>query len=173
MRCGQYDARLLEDLFREQYGNGSLLDTPARPFCFMTSTLASVVPAQVPRASAASPDVFQPFIWRNYAYPLDACSRYPGTCDASLVTALRATSAAPSYFDDVQHELGRHLDGKLLLCWELLTRPQEDALPTTLRPLGYTKPSVCSPTHPSSVWYRLLQAPLLSGRFLEQELDGR
>ncbi|EKX50827.1 hypothetical protein GUITHDRAFT_92837 [Guillardia theta CCMP2712] len=64
----------------------------------MTSTLASVVPAQ-------------PFIWRNYAYPLDACSRYPGTCDASLVTALRATSAAPSYFDDVQHELGRHLDG--------------------------------------------------------------
>lgn len=64
----------------------------------MVSTLASVVPAQ-------------PFIWRNYSYPCDHHSRYPGTCNASLITALRATSAAPSYFDDIVHEHGRHLDG--------------------------------------------------------------
>lgn len=69
-----------------------------RPYCFMVSTLASVVPAQ-------------PFIWRNYSYPCDHHSRYPGTCNASLITALRATSAAPSYFDDIVHEHGRHLDG--------------------------------------------------------------
>jgi len=38
---------------------------------------------------------------RNYSYPTDHHSRYPGTCNASVITALRATSAAPSYFDDV------------------------------------------------------------------------
>jgi len=94
----KYDARVLEDLFRDQYGTGHLLDSPERPYCFMVSTLASVVPAQ-------------PFVWRNYTYPTEMHSRYPGTCNASIVTALRATSAAPSYFDDVVHQHGRHLDG--------------------------------------------------------------
>jgi len=46
----KYDARVLEDLFRDQYGNGQLLDSAERPYCFMVSTLASVVPAQ-------------PFLW--------------------------------------------------------------------------------------------------------------
>jgi len=48
---------------------------------------------------------------RNYTYPTEMHSRYPGTCNASIITALRATSAAPSYFDDVVHQHGRHLDG--------------------------------------------------------------
>ena len=73
-------------------------DTPERPRCFMVSTLASIVPAQ-------------PFVWRNYSYPPGHTSRYPGTCTADVITALRATSAAPSYFDDIVFENGRHLDG--------------------------------------------------------------
>ena len=94
----KYDARVLEDLMLDQYGGGELLDTPERPRCFMVSTLASIVPAQ-------------PFVWRNYSYPPGHTSRYPGTCTADVITALRATSAAPSYFDDIVFENGRHLDG--------------------------------------------------------------
>jgi predicted acylesterase/phospholipase RssA len=94
----KYDARLLEDILRESHGGERLLDLPAHPRAFAVSALASVAPAL-------------PFLWRTYQCPPSAPSRYPGTCHASVVTALRATSAAPSYFDDVAHDGGRHLDG--------------------------------------------------------------
>ena len=85
-------------MLRESHGSANLLDLPAQPRAFAVSALSSVAPAL-------------PFLWRTYQCPPWAPSRYPGTCHAPVVTALRATSAAPSYFDDVVYDGGRHLDG--------------------------------------------------------------
>lgn len=87
----KYDGRVLEDCLRDEHGDPNLLDTPSTPRTFVVSTMSSVVPAV-------------PFLWRNYAHTLANPSRYLGTCNACTVTALRATSAAPSYFDDVVHD---------------------------------------------------------------------
>mmetsp|Transcript_1270 Transcript_1270/g.3405 ORF Transcript_1270/g.3405 Transcript_1270/m.3405 type:complete len:1282 (+) Transcript_1270:1961-5806(+) len=94
----KYDARVLEEVLRDIYGDTRLLDLPARPRAFVVSALSSVSPVV-------------PYLWRNYQCPSRGPSRYPGTCHASVLTALRATSAAPSYFDDISYDGGRHIDG--------------------------------------------------------------
>lgn len=56
----------------------------------------------------------QTFIWRNYNYPQGQASRYPGTFRANTQTAVRATTAAPTFFTPVQWEGGLYCDGALV-----------------------------------------------------------
>lgn len=63
-----------------------------------------------------SPHVFvvcargdKPFLYRNYSDTSDCCTK--GTDDVSLVEAIRATSAAPTFFDAVQVDGVKYIDG--------------------------------------------------------------
>ena len=61
--------------------------------CFVVSTLASMTPAE-------------PYIFRNYEYPLSAKPQAkklmaaPGSSSHQVWQAVRASSAAPYYLDD-------------------------------------------------------------------------
>ncbi|MBY0309327.1 MAG: patatin-like phospholipase family protein [Phycisphaerales bacterium] len=94
--------RILTALFKQ---HTSSIDT-ARSFAipnFFVSTQVHIVP---PR----------PFIWRNYNYPPDTPSRYQGTSNEEVYAGLRASTAAPTFFDPYvhpDHPEQRHVDGAL------------------------------------------------------------
>ena len=39
-------------------------------------------------------------VFRNYNHDVSATSQYPGTCNAKVWEAIRASAAAPGYFED-------------------------------------------------------------------------
>ena len=79
------------------------------PKMFCCASLVSVRPAL-------------PFLFRTYAYGPDRKSRYPGSCRMPVDQALRASCAAPTYFEEFVHyvdseegdEVEVYLDGGLL-----------------------------------------------------------
>jgi len=56
----------------------------------------------------------QPQIWRNYNYPPGQRSRYPGTFRINTLTAVRSTTAAPTFFTPVKWEGGLYCDGAIV-----------------------------------------------------------
>ena len=101
-----YKAKPLEDVLWEYCGSEPMIDTTMNPKVrrikvFFTSTLVSVVPPLT-------------HVWRNYSYPQDRLSRYIGNCTARVCHALRASTSAPSYFEDYipsRYPTERHQDG--------------------------------------------------------------
>eukprot|EP01038_Epipyxis_sp_PR26KG_P004221 gene4221-5997_t len=98
-----YDENTLEKKIYEMCGNELLLDSNQQecPRVFCVSTKMNTNPPQTN-------------IWRNYNYPPDQKSRYPGTYRVNTQTAVRATSAAPTFFVPVQWEGGIYADGALV-----------------------------------------------------------
>jgi len=98
-----YDENILEDILYEIAGDQLLLDSNqndcSRVFCI--STKVNVNPPQ-------------PNVWRNYNYPPGRTSRYPGAFRVNTFTAVRATTAAPTFFTPVPWENGLYCDGALV-----------------------------------------------------------
>ncbi|KAK8976495.1 hypothetical protein V6N11_001638 [Hibiscus sabdariffa] len=123
--------RLLQDMCADEDGDDLLIETAVKniPKVCLVSTLASVTPAQ-------------PFVFRNYQYPVGTpevplatsessgttmpgspatgtqvgCKRsaFVGSCKHLLWQAIRASCAAPYYLDDFSDGVYRWLDGALL-----------------------------------------------------------
>jgi calcium-independent phospholipase A2-gamma len=55
-----------------------------------------------------------PKIWRNYNYPIGQRSRYPGSFRINTKNAIRATTAAPTFFTPIQWEGGLYCDGAIV-----------------------------------------------------------
>ena len=55
-----------------------------------------------------------PKIWRNYNYPLGQVPRYPGTFRIKTKMAIRASTAAPTFFTPIQWNGGLYCDGALV-----------------------------------------------------------
>jgi patatin-like phospholipase/acyl hydrolase len=53
-------------------------------------------------------------LWRNYNYPPDQQSRYTGAFRVNTLTAVRATTAAPTFFTPVNWQSGLYCDGALV-----------------------------------------------------------
>jgi predicted patatin/cPLA2 family phospholipase len=98
-----YDGRDWEKILYDMCGDQLLLDSNqhdcARVFC--VSTKVNVNPPL-------------PNLWRNYNYPPGQRARYPGACRVNTFTAIRATTAAPTFFTPVQWENGLYCDGALV-----------------------------------------------------------
>ena len=98
-----YDETALEAILHKMCGEELLLDSNqnecSRVFCI--STKVNNNPPQTQ-------------IWRNYNYPPGQLSRYPGTFRVNTITAVRATTAAPTFFTPVQWEGGLFCDGALV-----------------------------------------------------------
>ena len=47
------------------------------------------------------------YVFRNYNHSINSTSQYPGTRDVPVWAAIRASAAAPGYFEDFK--IGRHI----------------------------------------------------------------
>lgn len=98
-----YDEKEFEKILFAMAGNMLLLDTNvldcARVFCVST-----MINSNPPQAK----------IWRNYNYPSGQSSRYAGSFRINTMSAIRATTAAPTFFTPVQWEGGLFADGALV-----------------------------------------------------------
>jgi len=98
-----YDEAVLEKILYDMCGDQLMVDTQmhscANVFCI---------------SSQVNANPCKPNIWRNYNYPPGQKSRYPGSCRVNTFTAVRATSAAPTFFTPVPWENGLYVDGALV-----------------------------------------------------------
>eukprot|EP01117_Protostelium_nocturnum_P011315 TRINITY_DN4102_c0_g1_i5.p1 TRINITY_DN4102_c0_g1~~TRINITY_DN4102_c0_g1_i5.p1 ORF type:complete len:1169 (-),score=280.29 TRINITY_DN4102_c0_g1_i5:33-3539(-) len=101
-----YKTKPLAEAFAHYCGSESMIDTTKddrmkRVKVFMASTLVSTTPPQT-------------YLFRNYNYPVESSPRYLGDCRTSLSNALRASTAAPSYFEEYEVGLDRFQDGAIV-----------------------------------------------------------
>jgi calcium-independent phospholipase A2-gamma len=98
-----YDATDWEVILDQLCGDEILLDSHRHPCArtFCVSTNMNINPPL-------------PQIWRNYNYPLGQKPRYPGSFRVKTKTAVRATSAAPTFFTPIQLDGGLFCDGALV-----------------------------------------------------------
>jgi len=98
-----YDDVEFENILYSFVGDELLLDTNKNicPRVFCVSTKVNNNPPQIQ-------------LWRNYNYPLGQQSRYGGSFRVNTLTAIRATTAAPTFFTPIQFEGGLYCDGALV-----------------------------------------------------------
>ena len=98
-----YDEKMWENILYDLCGDQLFLDSNQQecPRVFFVSTQVNLNPPL-------------PMIWRNYNYPPGQKSRYPGAFRVNLQKAVRATTAAPTFFTPVQWESGLYSDGALV-----------------------------------------------------------
>lgn len=98
-----YDAVLFEKTLRQAFGNTSLLDLAAEP--------------KLPKLVAVSVNAHsvQPYLFRTYSLNPAIGSQFDGTCRAQLWQAIRASSAAPGYFQEFKFGSSILLDGGMLV----------------------------------------------------------
>lgn len=98
-----YDATIFEKTLKNAFGNTSLLTLagdPHRPKLVAVSVNAHSV---------------QPFLFRNYAHDPQIGNSFDGTCRAEVWQAIRASSAAPGYFQEFKFGSSILLDGGMLV----------------------------------------------------------
>ena len=100
-----YDESELEKVLYNICGEELLLDSNLQQDCPRVFCVSTKVDVNPPKTQ----------IWRNYNYPPSGPgSRYPGTFRVNTLTAVRATTAAPTFFTPVQWENGLYCDGALV-----------------------------------------------------------
>ncbi|TFJ83116.1 hypothetical protein NSK_005585 [Nannochloropsis salina CCMP1776] len=107
LRTAQYNENVWEDVLKVLIGETLLIDTMGgpqglnTPKFFVLSSVLSCNPAKL-------------FMWRNYNYRRAQRSRYEGDFRAKVREAIRATTAAPTYFYPLVRGGMVHSDGALL-----------------------------------------------------------
>lgn len=98
-----YETHPIENILKEMTGDHvSLLDT-----AMLSDTKFAVV------STRANVHPVSPFVLRNYNHPPDAANVANGTCNLRVWECLRATSAAPGYFDPFVKDDLNLIDGAL------------------------------------------------------------
>lgn len=98
MRARSYSNTEYDRILNEHVGDTRIIDTvasEATPKVFAVASVASHVPPV-------------PFLFRNYCFPDGVESRYKGSCRVPIWKALRASSAAPTYFSEVEEGTTHH-----------------------------------------------------------------
>ncbi|XP_063227393.1 calcium-independent phospholipase A2-gamma-like isoform X2 [Bacillus rossius redtenbacheri] len=87
-----YNTEMWESMLRQNIGDVALIKTARDPQCPKLSFVSAVV--NQAQLSA--------FVFRNYSFPPKSRSRYAGSCKYEVWQAVRASAAAPSYFEEFQ-----------------------------------------------------------------------
>jgi patatin-like phospholipase/acyl hydrolase len=95
-----YQTKQLEELIQQVTGKDRMIDTAS-----MTDTKLVILTSLVSRFPP------QTFVIRNYNYPPDVESSFPGSSEMLLWQAIRASSAAPVFFDDCTIDEDKFVDG--------------------------------------------------------------
>ncbi|KAG5274147.1 hypothetical protein AALO_G00159700 [Alosa alosa] len=101
-----YDSEIWENILKEKLGLDLMVETARNPDCPKLSAVSTVVNRGTP---------LKAYVFRNYSMPPGVRSHYRGGCQYKLWQAIRASSAAPGYFQEFGLGGDLHQDGGLLI----------------------------------------------------------
>ncbi|KAB5565803.1 hypothetical protein PHYPO_G00245700 [Pangasianodon hypophthalmus] len=101
-----YDSEIWEKVLKERMGSDLLVETSRNPDCPKVAAVSTVVNKGTP---------LKAYVFRNYNLPVGVRSHYRGGCQHKLWEAIRASSAAPGYFQEFALGNDLHQDGGLLI----------------------------------------------------------
>ncbi|XP_030071778.1 calcium-independent phospholipase A2-gamma [Microcaecilia unicolor] len=101
-----YDSETWEKMLKERLGSGLIIETTRNIDCPKVAAVSTLV------NRGASPKAF---VFRNYNHLPGIQSHYLGGCQYNLWQAIRASSAAPGYFQEYVLGEDLHQDGGLLI----------------------------------------------------------
>lgn len=98
-----YDAAIFEKTLKKAFGTTSLMNLAGEP--------------NKPKLVAVSVNAHsvQPFLFRTYSHDPTIGNLFDGTCKADVWQAIRASSAAPGYFQEFKFNSSILLDGGMLV----------------------------------------------------------
>ncbi|KAM7396978.1 hypothetical protein PAMP_019977 [Pampus punctatissimus] len=100
-----YDSEAWENILKEKMGSHLLVETVRNPECPKVAAVSTIVNRGTLKA----------YVFRNYNLLPGLRSHYLGGCQHQLWQAIRATSAAPGYFQEFTLGNDLHQDGGLLI----------------------------------------------------------
>ncbi|NWW46897.1 PLPL8 phospholipase, partial [Pedionomus torquatus] len=101
-----YDSDIWEKMLKEKMGSNLMIETSRNSKCPKVAAVSTIVNRGTP---------LKAFVFRNYNHFPGVKSHYMGGCQYKLWQAIRASSAAPGYFQEYVLGNDLHQDGGLLL----------------------------------------------------------
>ncbi|XP_057711947.1 calcium-independent phospholipase A2-gamma [Corythoichthys intestinalis] len=101
-----YDSEIWENILKERLGEGCMIESSRDPNCPKVSAVSTLVNRGLP---------LKAFVFRNYSFMPGVRSHYLGDCKYKMWQAIRASSAAPGYFQEYVLGKDLHQDGGLLI----------------------------------------------------------
>ncbi|XP_043093028.1 calcium-independent phospholipase A2-gamma [Puntigrus tetrazona] len=101
-----YDSQIWEEILKERLGPGLMIETSKNPKCPKVSAVSTIVNRGLP---------LKAYVFRNYNFLPGVRSHYLGDCQHKMWQAIRASSAAPGYFQEFVLGNDLHQDGGLLI----------------------------------------------------------
>ncbi|XP_069484058.1 calcium-independent phospholipase A2-gamma [Ambystoma mexicanum] len=101
-----YDSEIWEKILKERMGSDILIESSRNANCPKVSAVSTIVNRGTP---------LKAFVFRNYNHLPGVKSHYMGGCQYNLWQAIRASSAAPGYFQEYALGNDLHQDGGLLI----------------------------------------------------------
>uniref|UniRef100_A0A8C6TXR4 Patatin-like phospholipase domain containing 8 n=1 Tax=Neogobius melanostomus TaxID=47308 RepID=A0A8C6TXR4_9GOBI len=101
-----YDSEMWEKILKERMGEGSMIESARDPHCPKVSAVSTIVNRGLP---------LKAHVFRNYRLMPGVRSHYLGDCKHKMWQAIRASSAAPGYFQEFVLGKELHQDGGLLI----------------------------------------------------------
>ncbi|XP_065599509.1 calcium-independent phospholipase A2-gamma [Cyrtonyx montezumae] len=101
-----YDSGIWEKMLKEKMGSNLMIETARNSKCPKVAAVSTIVNRGTP---------LKAFVFRNYNHFPGVKSHYMGGCQYKLWQAIRASSAAPGYFQEYVLGNDLHQDGGLLL----------------------------------------------------------
>ncbi|XP_068579539.1 calcium-independent phospholipase A2-gamma-like [Cebidichthys violaceus] len=101
-----YDSEAWENILRERMGSQLLVETSRNPECPKVAAVSTIVNRGTP---------LKAYVFRNYNLLPGVRSHYLGGSQHQLWQAIRASSAAPGYFQEFKLGNDLHQDGGLLI----------------------------------------------------------
>ncbi|KAM6962169.1 calcium-independent phospholipase A2-gamma [Tautogolabrus adspersus] len=101
-----YDSEIWENILKERMGEGIMIESARDPNCPKVSAVSAIVNRGLP---------LKGYVFRNYRLMPGVRSHYLGDCKYKMWQAIRASSAAPGYFQEFVLGKDLHQDGGLLI----------------------------------------------------------
>ncbi|KAJ8249924.1 hypothetical protein COCON_G00231400 [Conger conger] len=101
-----YDSEAWETLLKERMGSDLMVETARNAKCPKVAAVSTIVNRGTP---------LKAYVFRNYNLQPGVRSHYLGSCQHKLWQAIRASSAAPGYFQEFVLGNDLHQDGGLLI----------------------------------------------------------
>ncbi|KAM7378152.1 hypothetical protein PAMA_013173 [Pampus argenteus] len=101
-----YDSETWENILKERMGEGCMIESARDPHCPKVAAVSTIVNRGLP---------LKAYVFRNYRLMPGVRSHYLGDCKHKMWEAIRASSAAPGYFQEFVLGKDLHQDGGLLI----------------------------------------------------------